>query len=96
MITILCFAASTESILIVVLPVPLPFAFKSNPNTKYLNGSLVFFEEAKLFIRTHNINSKKEWFEFYELNKGDLKLPKTLHFFYKSEWKGWADFLGKE
>ncbi len=65
-------------------------------NIAYGKIEYLTFEEAKIFIRTHNINSKKEWSEFYELNKGELKLPKTLHFYYKSEWKGWADFLGKE
>ena len=65
-------------------------------NIAYGKIEYLTFEEAKMFFRTNNINSKKEWSEFYELNKGELKLPKTLHFYYKSEWKGWADFLGKE
>ena len=54
------------------------------------------FQEAKKFAQSKKIQSKKEWIEFYDLHKLELNLPKTLHFYYKSEWKGWADFLGKE
>jgi hypothetical protein len=41
------------------------------------------------------VKSQKEWKEFA---KGKLKqenIPYKVERTYKSEWKGWADFLGK-
>lgn len=54
------------------------------------------FEEAKKFIQKENIKSNKEWRVFCKSSKRPPNLPVAVERYYKSEWKGWADFLGKE
>lgn len=54
------------------------------------------FDKVKVFVNKLNIKSKKEWEEYCKSGLKPNNIPKTLHYTYKSEWKGWADFLGKE
>ena len=51
------------------------------------------FDEVKDFVNKLNINSKKEWEEYCSSGLKPNNIPKTLHYTYKSEWKGWEDFF---
>ena len=55
------------------------------------------FEEVKLIVKNINIKTQKEWFN-YAKSGGDKpeNIPYKPNRTYKDEWKGWADFLGKE
>jgi hypothetical protein len=54
------------------------------------------FETAKKTVKTLNIISKTKWFEFTKTDDFPIQLPISPNIVYKSKWKGWADFLGKE
>lgn len=44
-----------------------------------------------------NIKTQKEWFNFAKSGgEKPENIPYKPHNAYKSEWKNWADFLGKE
>lgn len=66
-------------------------------NNRVAYGSINYlnFEDVKIFVRKLNINSRKEWDEYCLSGSKPTNIPKTLHYTYKSEWKGWDDFLGK-
>jgi superfamily II DNA or RNA helicase len=55
------------------------------------------FKEARKYVKGLNLNSQKEWFDFAK-SGGDKpeNIPYKPNRTYKHEWKGWADFLGKE
>jgi superfamily II DNA or RNA helicase len=54
------------------------------------------FTEAKKLVEKLNIKSKNHWFEFVQKKEFPSNIPSSPSNVYKSEWKGWADFLGKE
>jgi superfamily II DNA or RNA helicase len=54
------------------------------------------FEDVKSYAKKNNINSKKEWEAHCLSGLKPNNIPKTLHYTYKTNWKGWADFLGKD
>ena len=54
------------------------------------------FNAARLYARKLKIETAKEWRDLYENGKISMEIPKTPYHTYKSEWKGWADFLGKK
>jgi hypothetical protein len=43
-----------------------------------------------------NFKGKNEWFLFSKSVNKPHNIPSAVNSVYKSEWKGWADFLGKE
>ena len=51
------------------------------------------FEEAREFIQTQFIGSRKQYTEWYDANK-PKKMPKYPNRAYADEWQGWNDFLG--
>ncbi len=55
------------------------------------------FEMVKLIVKNIGIKTQKEWFD-YAKSGGDKpeNIPYKPNRTYKDEWKGWADFLGKE
>ena len=50
-------------------------------------------DEAKKVVQKLKIRNSREYYSKY---KGDIKLVRSPQLFYKDQWKGWADFLGKE
>lgn len=55
------------------------------------------FEEAKLLVQQHKLMSANEFNDQYDnLFKRPYPLPRNPPQTYKSEWKGWKDFLGYE
>ena len=60
------------------------------------NKKFKSFEEAKFFIRKLKLKSFSNWIEYKKSSLFDSSLPKAPHHVYKDQWKGWADFLGKE
>ena len=56
------------------------------------------FEDSKKLIHNFHINPKTEkmWRAFCRDGNKPLNIPYDVPKFYKSEWKGWADFLGKD
>ena len=53
------------------------------------------FIKAKEYVCLKKIKTLKEWQIFSKKDRPDF-IPSNPSKFYKSEWKGWADFLGKE
>lgn len=55
------------------------------------------FEKVKLLVKNIGIKTQKEWFD-YAKSGGDKPedIPYKPNRTYRDEWKGWADFLGKE
>ena len=51
----------------------------------------------KLLVKNIGIKTQREWFD-YAKSGGDKpeNVPYKPYRTYKNEWKGWADFLGKE
>ena len=64
---------------------------KSNIGRKYKS-----FEEAKIFLKKLNLNSRTEWIRYYKNGNKPDDLPVDLHNTYSKhqEWKGISDFLG--
>ena len=54
------------------------------------------FDDAKNFALKMNIKSAKEWFTLFKERKIPNDLPSKPQIRYKDNWKGWADFLGKD
>lgn len=54
------------------------------------------FEEAKKHIVKLKLNNVAEFNKYCLSEKKHQKIPKAANLKYKEEWKGWADFLGKE
>jgi hypothetical protein len=46
-------------------------------------------------VKLFKIKNLKEWHKFSKSERPNF-IPSNPQKFYKSEWKGWADFLGKE
>ena len=56
------------------------------------------FNDSKKIVKELNIIPKtvKGWRRICKEGKRPSNIPYNVSDFYKSEWKGWADFLGKE
>ena len=52
------------------------------------------YEDAKAFVQGLGIKSLKEWNEYSKSGQRPEDIPSTPNQVYKSEWKGWGDFLG--
>ncbi len=50
---------------------------------------------SKEYVKLFKIKNLKEWHKYSKSERPDF-IPSNPQKFYKSEWKGWADFLGKE
>jgi superfamily II DNA or RNA helicase len=64
---------------------------KSNKKKDFLN-----FKDARIYVHKLKIQSVKEWTLFCKSGNFNLSLPTNPNIVYSSEWKGWADFLGKD
>jgi hypothetical protein len=62
----------------------------------WLGVEYVSFNEAKKHVVEQNIKTKLEFKQYTRLNGKFCNIPICPDAVYKSEWKGWADFLGKE
>ena len=62
-----------------------------NPRKIFLD-----FNSAKKIIKKIKLNSVKEWQSFAKTKLRPANIPSNPERVYKKEWKGWADFLGKE
>lgn len=54
------------------------------------------FSDAKIFAQQLKLSGKEKWFQFCKTKNKPDDIPSGVSKTYKSEWKGWADFLGKE
>ncbi len=54
------------------------------------------FKSSKRFVSKLNFKSRTEWIVYCKTGKKPKDIPYGVSRTYKSEWKGWADFLGKE
>lgn len=85
-----------------------PSNIPSNPQNTYKinwNGwddflgkeklSFISFNEARSLVRKLKIKTTAEW-KTYSKSKRPLNIPSNPQRIYIKEWKGWADFLGKE
>jgi len=55
----------------------------------------VSFYEAKIYANKMGVKSVSEWRKITKSISFPKDMPKRLERVYKSDWKGWADFLGK-
>lgn len=62
----------------------------------WLGVKLISFKDAKKHIIEQNIKSKREFKQYARSSKNTNNIPICPDAVFKSEWKGWADFLGKE
>ena len=53
------------------------------------------FEEAREFIQSQCIGSRKQYTEWHKSNK-PKKIPRYPNRAYEEEWQGWNDFLGTD
>jgi hypothetical protein len=58
------------------------------------NTSFVTFEESQRFIRKIGIKSFREWTSWCKKGLKPKNIPFSPYTVYKSEWRGWKDFLG--
>ena len=61
-----------------------------DPNDKFLS-----FNDAKKYLKHLKLNSAS-WKTYCNSGKKPDNIPRAADRVYKSEWKGWAFFLGKE
>jgi hypothetical protein len=54
------------------------------------------YNEAKKIVYSIGLKTVKEWLAFCKTDQKPYFIPSNPNVYYKSEWKGWADFLGKE
>lgn len=54
------------------------------------------FNDVKNFVRGMGFKTQKEWKDFAKTSNKPENIPYKVERTYKSEWKGWVDFLGKE
>jgi hypothetical protein len=52
------------------------------------------FEEARKFVRSLNLKTQKEWFQYCKSGNKPNNIPRNLNRTYEKEWKGYGDFLG--
>ena len=67
--------------------------------TKFIPYNLrnnMSFENAKKFVSTLKIKTKEEWEKYVKSKNFPNNIPKSPYYFYKKNWKGWPDFLGKK
>jgi len=60
------------------------------------NRTYMDFNELKKFVKTLNLKSRDEWFDYVRNNVLPLDIPKDPRGVYTrlNQWKGWTDFLG--
>lgn len=68
--------------------------FLNNSNIQNQKIKFIDFESAKNEIRKFNIKSVKDWRLFKNSNKKPNLIPSSPESVYKSEWRGFPDFLG--
>lgn len=66
--------------------------------TKVTNINKTFrtFNEAREYVHGLKLKNNAEWRDFCKSDNRPFDIPSNPNVYYKSEWKGWADFLGKE
>jgi hypothetical protein len=53
------------------------------------------FEEAKTFVQSLNLNSKKEWDVYCRDGRRPIDIPSSAHNIYKDKgWESWGNFIG--
>ena len=70
--------------------------FLGSENHRSFRKEFRSYEEAKIFAKDINILSAKDWMNLSKNKQLPEDLPSKPQNRYKSEWKGWADFLGKD
>jgi len=59
------------------------------------SGDYLTFKEARIIVQKLNLRSQREW-NIYSKVSRPSNIPSNPQRIYIKEWKGWADFLGKE
>ena len=55
------------------------------------------FEEAKTFVQSLHINSKKEWDAYCRDGQRPIDIPSSAHNIYKDKgWESWGNFIGSD
>ncbi len=70
--------------------------FLGSKISPYNNSEFVSFTTAKEIVRAEGITNNREWREYCSNGKKPINIPSAPDKKYKDEWKGWADFLGKD
>jgi hypothetical protein len=61
-------------------------------------GVLLPYEDAKLVAASLGVASQEEWWRFVRTNDRlllSLRIPASPHIFYRDQWRGYDDWLGK-
>lgn len=61
---------------------------------KYRKDRFWDFKKARKYVRCLKIQSFSKWVDYCSSGKRPLKIPSNPCDFYKTEWNGWADWLG--
>jgi hypothetical protein len=66
-----------------------------NKNLSNTRRNFLSFKDAKKFVHTLKIKSKKDWYGYTKLKKFPKNIPKNPSDTYKDKgWDGWGDWLG--
>jgi hypothetical protein len=60
----------------------------------FLGTDFVSFEDARVFARSLNLKTLRDWNKFCVSDKKPFEIPTTPQGVYKKDWKGWGDWLG--
>ena len=78
-----------------LLASPYLFAYQevTNCETKFSRKQWRSYESAKRYIQTLDIKTSQQFQEWSRSGKRPVDIPSNPRNTYKSEWKGWDDFL---
>ena len=54
------------------------------------------FKKSREFAHNQKLKGKEDWMRFAKTEEKPKNIPSSVNKVYKSQWKGWADFLGKD
>jgi hypothetical protein len=61
-----------------------------------MGKSFLPFEEAKRVVRSLNVKTQKQFFQFFADRRIPEGVPRHPECLYKNDWTTWPDFFGTE
>ena len=65
-------------------------------NTRSARYKFRPFEEARAFARSLRLSGRNEWRSYVASSERPLEIPTNPQVAYRSQWKGWGDWLGTD
>ena len=72
------------------------FWLKNEKKISNSKKNFLEFEKAKSLVRELGFKTTLQWKEYCKSNIKPINIPTNPNVVFKLEWKGWADFLGKD